>query len=171
MAGIDQFHSALDFTLIKLWKAELSLKEAQYEAFKSVVFKGKDNICILSLNMGNRWYISFYRVFDCFLPSEENSPSMILVLPLNALMQDQINKLRGHLNVRILKDHCYSVGQKVDGSTVTEQLKMVPPQILFAHREILIENKKVFIDVLKSIIYKVRIKATVVDETHLVVEW
>lgn len=67
MAGIDQFHSALDFTLEKLWKAELSLKEAQYEAFKSVVFKGKDTICILSLNMGNRWYISFYRVFDCFL--------------------------------------------------------------------------------------------------------
>ena len=55
MAGINQFHSALDFTLIKLWKAELSLKEAQYEAFKSVVFKGKDNICILSLNMGTRW--------------------------------------------------------------------------------------------------------------------
>ena len=94
------------------------------------------------------------------------------MLPLNALMQDQINKLRaGHLNVRILKDHCYSDGQKVDGSTVTEQLKMVPRQILFAHREILIENKKVFIDVLKSIIYKVCIKATVVDETHLVVEW
>lgn len=54
------------------------------------------------------------------------------MLPLNALLQDQINKLRGRLNVRILKDHCYSVGQKVDGSTVTEQLKMVPAQILFA---------------------------------------
>ena len=66
-----------------------------------------------------------------------------MVSPLNALMQDQINKLRGHLNVRILEDHRYSVGQKVDGSTMTEQLKMVPPQMLFAHPEILIENKKV----------------------------
>ena len=39
MAAIDQFHSALDFALEKLGKAELSLKEAQYEALKSVVFK------------------------------------------------------------------------------------------------------------------------------------
>lgn len=86
-------------------------------------------------------------------------------------MQDQINKLRGHLNVRILRDHRYSVGLKVNGSTTTEQLKMVPLQILFAHPEILIENKKVFNDVLKSKIYKERIEAIVVDEAHLVVEW
>ena len=94
-----------------------------------------------------------------------------MVSSLNALMQDQINKLRGQLNVRILEDHRYSVGQKVDGSTMTEQFKMVPPQILFAHPEILMENKKVFNDVLKSKIYKDRIKAIVVDEAHLVVEW
>ena len=40
MAAIDQFHPALDFALEKLGKAELSLKEAQYEALKSVVFQG-----------------------------------------------------------------------------------------------------------------------------------
>ena len=171
MAAIDQFHSALDFALEKLGKAELSLKEAQYEALKSVVFKGKDTICILPTGYGKSLiYQLLPNVFDCFLSSKENSSWIIVVSPLNALMQDQINELRGHLNVRILKDHCYSDGQKVDGSTVTEQLKMIPRQILFAHREILIENKKVFIDLLKSIIYKVRIKATVVDETHLVVE-
>ena len=123
MAAIDQFHSALDFALEKLGKAELSLKEAQYEALKSVVFilptgYGKSLISQLLSN-----------VFDCFLSSEEHSSSIIAVPPLNALMQDQINKLRGRLNVRILKDHRYSVGQKVDGSTTTEQLKMVAPQI------------------------------------------
>ena len=48
---------------------------------------------------------------------------------------------------------------------------MVPLQILFAHPEILIENKKVFNNVLKSKICKERIKAIVVDEVHLVVEW
>ena len=48
---------------------------------------------------------------------------------------------------------------------------MVPPQILFAHPEIFIESKKVFNNVLKSKIYKERIKAIVVDEAHLVVEW
>ena len=39
MAAIDQFHSALGFALEKLGKAELSLKEAQYEALKSVMSK------------------------------------------------------------------------------------------------------------------------------------
>ena len=48
---------------------------------------------------------------------------------------------------------------------------MVPPQILFAHPEIFIESKKVFNNVLKSKIYKERIKAIVVDEAYLVVEW
>ena len=52
-------------------------------------------------------------------------------------MQNQMNKLRVHLNVRILKEHRYSVGQKVDGNTTTKQLKMIRPQILFAHPEIL----------------------------------
>ena len=66
-----------------------------------------------------------------------------------------------------MKDHRYSVGQEVDGSTMTEQFKMVPPRILFADPEILIENKKVFNDVLKSKIYKDRIKAIVLDEAHL----
>ena len=54
MAAIDQFHSALDFVLETLGKAELSLKEARYEALKSVVFKGKDTICILPTGHGNR---------------------------------------------------------------------------------------------------------------------
>ena len=104
--AIDHLHSALEFALEKLGKAELSLKEAQYEALKSVVFEGKDTICILPTGYGKSLiYQLLSHVFDYFLSSEEDSSSIILVLPLNALMQDQINKLRGHLNVRILKDH------------------------------------------------------------------
>ena len=102
-AAICHFHCALEFALEKLDKAELSLKEARYEALKSVVFEGKDTICILPT--GSLIYQLLPHVFDYFLSSEEDSSSIILVLPLNALMQDQINKLRGHLNVRILKDH------------------------------------------------------------------
>ena len=52
MAAIDQFHPALDFALEKLGKAELSLKEAPYEALKSVVFKGKDTIWLLPIGYG-----------------------------------------------------------------------------------------------------------------------
>ena len=104
-AAIDHFHCALEFALEKLGKAEFSLKEAQYEALKSVVFEGKDTICILPTGYGKSLiYQLLPHVFDYFL-SREDSSSIILVLPLYALMQDQINRLRGHLNVWILKDH------------------------------------------------------------------
>ena len=105
-AAIDHFHCALEYALEKLGKAELSLKEAQYEALKSVVFEGKDTICILPTGYGKSLIYQLQpHIFDFFLSSGEDSSSIILVLPLNALMQDQINRLRGHLNVRILKDH------------------------------------------------------------------
>ena len=76
------------------------------------VFKGKDTICILPTGYGKSLiYKLLPNVFDFFLSSEENFSSIIVVSPLNALIQDRINKVRGHLNVWILKDHRYSVGK------------------------------------------------------------
>ena len=70
---------ALEFALEKLGKGELSLKEA-----------GKDTICILPTGYGKSLiYQLLPHVFDYFLSSEEDSSSIILGLPLNALMQDQ----------------------------------------------------------------------------------
>ena len=113
--------------------------------------------------------------FDYFLSSDVENSSIIVVSPLNALMQDQISKLKGYLNVRILKDPRYRVDQKAEetGSfktTTIDQFK-VPPQILFPHPEVLIENKKVVTEVLKIKAYRERVKAIVIDEAHLVVEW
>ena len=84
-------------------------------------------------------------------------------------------QLKGYLNVRILKDPRYSVGQNAEetdsiNTTTIDQFK-VPPQILFAHPEDLIENKKVFTEVLRTKVYRERVKAIVIDEAHLVVEW
>lgn len=47
----------------------------------------------------------------------------------------------------------------------------VPPQILFAYQEVLLENCKIFSEVLRSKVYKEHVKAIVVDEAHLIVEW
>ena len=89
-AATDHFHCALEFALENLGKGELSLKEAQYEALKSVVFEGKDTICIPPTGYGKSLiYQLLPHVFDYFLSSEEDSSSIILGLPLNALMQDQ----------------------------------------------------------------------------------
>ena len=62
-AAIDHFHCALEFALQKLSKAELSLKEAQYEALKSVVFEERIPFVYFLQDMGNHSYISFYRMY------------------------------------------------------------------------------------------------------------
>ena len=63
------------------------------------MFEGKD-----ITPTGYGFYTARGIIFVYFLSSEEDSSSSIVVSPVNALMQDQINKLRGYLNVRILKD-------------------------------------------------------------------
>ena len=73
------------------------------------------------------WQVAYMPTFTVQV---ENSP-IIMVSPFNALMQDQISKLQGHLNVRILKDPWNSLGQKAKETksiktTTIDQFK-VPP--------------------------------------------
>ena len=46
-----------------------------------------------------------------------------------------------------------------------------PSQIIFAHPEALLEDKKIIQNILKSKVYQTSVKAVVVDEAHLVEEW
>ena len=94
-AAIDHFHCSLECALEKLGKAELSLKEAQYEALKNVVFDRRDTMCVLPTGYGKSLiYQLLPRTFDYFLSSDVENSSIIVVSPLNALMQDQISKLK-----------------------------------------------------------------------------
>ena len=153
---IDLFHHALEQSLNQLGKTGLKLKEGQYEALKSVVVEGKDTICVLPTGYGKSLiYQILPYVFDFF--SGDDQSSIIVVSPLNALIEDQLTKLRGY--VRVVK--------------ATENLKDLkePPQILLAHPELLLENRSVLTNLLRSKMYKKRIKAIVVDEAHLIVDW
>ena len=96
--------------------------------------------------------------------------------PLNALIRDQVTKLKqSGLKACILK------GDRVEGDEeerkeeqeglafrAIENLREF--QLIFAHPEALVGNKDV-IKLLKTAGFKSRIKAIVVDEAHLVVDW
>ena len=162
-ASINLFHDALENSVLKLGRAGIKLKEGQYEALKSVVVEGKDTVCVLPTGYGKSLiYQLLPYLFDVYNNnSEEKKQSAIIVLsPLNALMEDQISKLKG--TVKVVK--------VIENSAAVEDLKL-PPQILFAHPEVLLENKQIFCNILRSKIYKERVKAIVLDEAHLVVEW
>lgn len=161
--NIDVFHSALEHSLKNLSKTGLQLKEGQYEALKSLVVNAGDTVCVLPTGYGKSLiYQLLPNVFDfyCNSGNQQKASSVIVVSPLNALMEDQISKVEG--NVKVMK--------VTDDAVGLANLK-VSPQILFAHPEVLLENRKIFSEVLRSKIYKEHVKATVVDEAHLIVEW
>ena len=162
-ADIDVFHSALEQALNNLSKTGLKLKEGQYEALKSMVVDARDTVCVLPTGYGKSLiYQLLPNVLDfyCYRGNQQTTASVIVVSPLNALMEDQISKVEGNVKVMKVTD---------DAASLTN-LK-VPPQILFAHPEVLLENRKIFSEVLRSKVYKEHVKAMVVDEAHLIVEW
>ena len=52
MENIDDFHSGLDYALMKLHQRDIQIKEHQYEAIKSVVVNKRDTICVLPTGYG-----------------------------------------------------------------------------------------------------------------------
>ena len=98
--------------------------------------------------------------------------TVIVISPLNALMRDQIVKLKeGGLNVCVLKgDRVASTDGDDEVSVPVEILVNTTHDLIFAHPEVLVDNKKV-LKILKSPQFKEKVKAIVVDEAHLVIDW
>ena len=99
--------------------------------------------------------------------------TIVVVSPLNALMRDQVSKLKGFLNVSVVKSTMLESDSNIDCAFETcevDELFLQPPQILFAHPEELVGSKKAqrclkFKNLQESVV------AIVIDESHLVVNW
>lgn len=165
------FHSALDEALKRLGKENIKLKECQYEAVKAVVVDGKDTLCVLPTGYGKSLiYQLLPFIFDAYLGIEKGS-SIIVISPLNALMVDQITKLKERVDVNVLKAIVReNKSNTSDSGSIYNQI-VRPSQIIFAHPEALLEDKKIFQQVLKSKAYQDSVKAIIIDEAHLVEEW
>ena len=89
-------------------------------------------------------------------------------------MHDKILKLKeGGLNVWVVKgDHLASTDGDGDDevSVPVETLVNTTHDLIFAHPVVLVDNKKV-LKILKSPQFKEKVKAIVVDEAHLVIDW
>ena len=146
--NIGLFHAALNHSLQQTNRGELCVKEQQYEALKAVVVEGKDTVCVLPTGYGKSLiYQLLPLIFDFYLyggnPIACRS-CIIVVSPLNAIMVDQINKLKEHFDVRVLKSNNRVERQRTDDDghshALYDQLEE-PSQIMFAHPEVLIEDK------------------------------
>ena len=89
--------------------------------------------------------------------------------PLNALFRDQFQKLKGCMNVCIKKKKSRIV--EVEG----EQKVTVPKDVnkcslLFGHPKVSVDNKTLA-KMLKGEEFQRRVRAIVIDEAHLVLQW
>ena len=176
--SITLFHSGLEKALERLGKKNIELKECQYEAVKAVVVDRKDTFCVLPTGYGKSLIHQLLPfVFDAYLGRENTNStgnSVIVISPLNALMVDQITKLKKHMDVSVLKASREATlpkhSMRSERDSIYHQIAH-PSQIIFAHPEALLEDKKIFQSILKSKSYQDSVKAIVIDEAHLVEEW
>ena len=106
-------------------------------------------------------------------PEGEKS-TVIIISPLNALIQDQMVKMRvGGLSVCVLRGDRVATEDDNDEISIDVPTKMLSSghfDLIFTHLEVLVENKKVS-KLLKMPAFKEKVKAVIVDEAHLVVDW
>ena len=90
---------------------------------------------------------------------------VIVVSPLNALIRDQLQKLKGCVNVCVLQSTMEDEEQKV---TIPKDVNKC--SLLFGHPEVFVDNKTVA-NMLKGEELQRRVRAIVIDEAHLVLQW
>ena len=174
-ATLDLFHGALNYGLQSLGFDNISLKEKQYEVIRELVVENSDVLAVLPTGYGKSLiYQLLPPVLNFMEGSSAKKFSVMVISPLNALIRDQIVKIReAGLNVCMLK------GDRVTGDDDGEDVSLTVPletllstcyDLIFAHPEVVIDSRKVA-KLLKNPAFKRKVRVIVVDEAHLVIDW
>ena len=92
-----EFHKAIQYSLEKLGKSNLAMKEQQYEILKAVVMMERDVLAVLPTGFGKSLiYQSLGFIFD-FLRSDSDSQhaAIVVVSPLKCLDAGSSGKVDG----------------------------------------------------------------------------
>ena len=138
----------------------------EYDAIRVVCLEEKDVLVVLPTGFGKSLiYQALLAIFDNLhfggVPEKQQSV-VIVVSPLNALLRDQVEKLERFLDVCIIVE---------DG----DQKVMIPENVskcclLLSHPEVLVDCRQMT-KVLKGKDFQKRVRAIVVDEAHMVLQW
>lgn len=185
------FDECLEFAKEKL--GIQTLKEKQEEALR-VLFDNRDVVCVLPTGYGKSVIFQMLP----FLMKKKNScdlPIVIVVAPLNAIMQDQVIALRKkgidacfldvegsevstcHIRVKRLDNNNEEDDEEpqakedvVFSNVPINEIKKGEFCLLYAHPETLLKNKDIG-KILRSQQYQKQVCCTVIDEVHMVSEW
>ena len=167
------------FALEVIGRENVTLRDKQMQILKNVIVEKKNVLAVLPTVFGKSLVYKIMPPFADFMdsgfrPTETNS-IVLVISPLNALIRDQVTKVREcGLKACILKaDRVALDGEDDDGEQVCLSEPLQNPknfQLIFAHPEALVENKAIM-KLLKTTELQRRMRAIVVDETHLVGDW
>ena len=170
---------AVNYALKAVGKQNITLKEKQLSILKLIVLEKKDVLAVLPTGFGKSLIYQTIAPFADFIERDESTERdksiVIVISPLNALIKDQVTKLRETgLRACILKadrvaSDCQDI-EEVSISSSEELENLANFQLLYAHPEALVESRQV-LKLLKKEEFQNRIRAIVVDEAHLVVDW
>ena len=170
--GVTEFNLAIEYALRVLGKEKLTLKQAQRHAIYQTVSEGKDVLAVLPTGFGKSLvYQILAPIFDylnCGMEPDDKQKSslVIIVSPLNALIQHQISKLSDKVSVCVAKaERVISVDERDRKASQRLSLDGIPSncQILFAHPEAIIEMRDI-----RSTSVQRKAKAIIVDEVNLI---
>ena len=162
------FHDGIEFSVTKLGNPNIELKKEQYGAIRAICLEKRDVLTVLPTGFGKSLcYQALPGIFD-FIESEgkQKDSIVIVVSPLNALIRDQLQKLKDRVNVCVLQSTVEDEGEQ----KVTVPKGVNKCSLLFGHPEVFVDNKTVA-KMLKGEEFQRRVRAIVIDEAHLALQW
>ena len=189
------FLTCLEFAILNSAYNNIILKPKQVVCLETI-YMGNDLICILPTGYGKSL---IFHLIPCLMFARNNkqddlivrwkalgitakevSSIIIVISPLNALIQDQISRL-GLSGLRAsaisVKDVKNPVEENVDSSydcdfrlCEKDQLESGQYHIVFAHPESLISTR-FGRSLILSEVYQKRVVSIVVDEAHCILDW
>ena len=125
------FHDGTEFYVTKLRSPNLELKKEQHDVISAICHEERDVLTVLPSGLGKSLcYQVLPAIFD-FMESagKQRESIVIIVSPLNALIRDQLQKLKDCVNVCVLQSTVEDEEQKV---TIPKDVNKC--SLLFGHQ-------------------------------------
>ena len=147
------------------------LKPLQVKCFEYLL-KGQDVVAVLPTGFGKSL---LFQLLPDFLPVKADKNIVIVVCPLNSIIEDQLKVLqdRGITAdvLQLFNDEREADESKADGSLKNPSAKLMNGdiQIMFTHPEALLSKEGR--ELMNSKVFQRNVVACVVDEAHCVEIW
>ena len=154
------FMSSVDNAIHKSLYLNINLKPKQVVCLESIYNK-KDTVAILPTGYGKSL---IYQLLPPLLSKCEKAV-VLVISPLNSLIDDQIKKINNCSEIRAT---ALKVGESQQNKVCGNRDDMC--DIVFLHPETCLSSKD-GLSTLSSALFQKHVQAIVIDETHCILEW